>query len=403
MKIKHFDKLQTFYLDAIWKRMSEGRDVPQILVNYAKMVDGEEGYSDPQDFAVELHGKLRDFPPVDPDHGKWRTWGFAVPFHGQPEDVLVPVLLRPEDGQPYEQSLVVEIPGRDAFVICVEKREKVLPSSTINDKLFERAKAMKEREQRDLNRKDYAILKEEIIAAELKKAPVRRVRTYLMLDRDDLHVFTGSQKTAEESTALLRNAISSLPTVPAFTSEVVMCDLFKKILLGKGDHFDVGTYVKMRNDEKEVITIKDADLRGDTRARELLDGTFNILEMEFSYRNRGGVRTWVKMNHKADIKYLGTEEDDDRAGEFGEQYEVGEAGYQSKIAELWVLVHIIRDLHEGFREAGVMVDRAAADVSETGDELDDEHQLRIRTDCDEDPDGEEAEEDEADDDDEWKI
>lgn len=370
MKVKHFDKVQTYLLDAIWQRVQEGRDVPATLVEYANYVDSGNPESMSDVMVERLHQKLREFQPVDPSHGKWRTWGFAVPFHGQPEDIYIANPLEIQGS--YEQALVVNVPGTEALVLCVEKREKVLPSSAINDKVFERAQAMKEREQRDLNRKDYAIIKEEVTASMLNTAPVRRVRTYLMLDRGDLHVFTGSQKAAEECTALLRSALSSLPTVPAFKGEVVVQQLFKEILMTNKTGFDAGSYIKLKNSEsKEVVTFKDGELAGDDRVVDLLDSMFDALEMEFSFLSKSNMRTWVKMNHKADIKYLATQEDDDRSNEFHEQYEVGEGGYQSKMAELWVLVKVLRDLHAAFREAGIMVDRAGNDVfEETGDELD---------------------------------
>lgn len=370
MKVKHFDKVQTYLLDAIWQRVQEGRDVPETLVEYANYVDSGNPESMSDVMIDRLHKKLRDFQPVDPAHGKWRTWGFAVPFHGQPEDIYIANPLEIEGT--YEQSLVVNVPGTEALVLCVEKREKVLPASAINDKVFERAQAMKEREQRDLNRKDYAIIKEEVTASMLTSAPVRRVRTYLMLDRGDLHVFTGSQKAAEECTALLRNALSSMPTVPAFKSEVLMHKLFSDILLTNKTGFDAGSYIKLKNTEsKEVVTFKDGELSGDDRVVDLLTSGFDALEMEFSYLSPSNLRTWVKMNHKSDIKYLATQEDDDRSSEFHEQYEVGEGGYQSKMAELWVLVKVLRELHAVFRDAGIMVDRTSNEFfDETGDELD---------------------------------
>lgn len=368
MRVKGFDKLQHYYLDAVWRRIEDGKDVPATLVEYASMSNVD---ADVEDFLVHLHRQLRDYPAVDPDHGKWRTWGFVVPFNGQP----VEYISNPLGEGVEEQHLAVYLPGTTAIVLCVEKRERVLPSSAINDKLFERAKEMKEREERELTRKDYAILKDEVTAQLLKTAPVRRVRTYVMMDGADLFVFTGSQKAAEETNAIIRMAFSSFPTVPAYQSEVLLQELFKKILRRDQDTLNHGSYVKLRNEEKEVVTVKDGDL-DDERYTDMIDRGFTPIELEFHCVS--GVLNmdiWVKMNHKGDIKALSTAEDDDLTEDFHSQYEVGEAGYQSKIAELWVLHKVIGNLTSTMAGTGVMFDRQGEIKSDTdtGDELDPEH------------------------------
>lgn len=368
MKVKGFDKLQHYYLDAVWRRIEEGKDVAATLEQYVLMNDGK---TDIEDFIVHLHRQLRDYPAIDPDHGKWRTWGFVVPFNGQP----VEYISNPLGEGVEEQHLAVNIPGTTAVILCVEKRERVLPSSAINDKLFERAKEMKEREERELTRKDYAVLKDEVTAQLLKTAPVRRVRTYVMMNRADLFVFTGSQKAAEETNQIIRTAFSSLPTIPAYQSEVLLQDLFKKILRRDQSKLNHGSYVKLRNEDKEVVTVKDGDL-DDERYTDMIDRGFTPIELEF-YCSSGvlNMDIWVKMNHKGDIKALSTAEDDDLTEDFHSQYEVGEAGYQSKIAELWVLHKVIGNMVSIMEDKGVMYDRDAeieAD-SPTGDDLDPEH------------------------------
>lgn len=366
MKLKLFDRFQHYYLDKIWENATAGKDVAATLDRYLLMV---EGSMDVQDFIEQLHLKLREMPAVDPDNGQWRTWGFVVPFHGQPEDVYIANPLALEGTN--EQALAVEIPETGAILLCVEKREKVLPSSAINDALFDRGKAMAEREDRELNRKDWAVLKEEVTAQLLKTAPVRRSRIYVMMDQRDLIVFTSSQKAAEDTTAVMRKCFSSLPTVPAYTNEVKMQEFFKQILRHDDDvdGFLPGTTVKLKSDEGEVVTVKDGEI-DDERYTDLLKRGFGITEMEFDCTTNlpGMQHIWVKMNHKADVKAFSTSAE---AGEdeFEPQYDRGESGFQTKMSELWVLLRAIREFNETMATTGVMVDRKEVNQYDDGDTI----------------------------------
>ena len=366
MKLKLFDRFQHYYLDKIWENATAGKDVAATLDRYLLMV---EGSMDVQDFIEQLHLKLREMPAVDPDNGQWRTWGFVVPFHGQPDDMLKD----PLDGEDeYEPALAVEIHETGAVLICVEKRERVLPSSAINDALFDRGKAMAEREDRELNRKDWAVLKEEVTAQLLKTAPVRRSRIYVMFDQRDLIVFTSSQKAAEDTTAVIRKCFSSLPTVPAYTNEVKMQEFFKQVMKRDKEicaDFQPGTTVKLKSDEGEVVTVKDGEI-DDERYTDLLKRGFVITEMEFDCLSNlpGMQHIWVKMTHKADVKAFSTSADVDE-DEFDVQYERGEAGFQSKMAELWVLRRAIREFNDSMATTGVMVDRKEVNEYDDGDVL----------------------------------
>ena len=368
MKIKLFDRYQHYYLDKIWENASAGKDVPAQLQRYIDLVEGE---IETDLFIRTLHEKLSEHPAVDPDHGQWRTWGFVVPFHGQPEDIYTGINDDTMDAE-YAQALAFEIHETGAILICVEKREKVLPSSAINDKLMDRAKEMAEREERELNRKDYAILKDEVTAALLKTAPVRRSRIYVMLNQMDMIVFTSSQKAAEETNALIRQALSSLPTVPAYTNEVALQEFFKKVM--KRDKevcstFTPGTTVKLRNDEGEVVTVKDGDIN-DERFTGMLKQGFRPTEIELQMRCTlpGMEHIWVKMNHKGDIKSFSTSAEAD-GDEFDTQYERGEAGFQSRMAELWVLRKAICAFNDEMAQTGVMVKRDQVAEMEDGDEI----------------------------------
>lgn len=365
MKLKHFDRFQHYYLDRAWQKFMDEEDVAECLRALITM-------EDPQDTIETLHSRLRDYPAKDPAHGQWRTWGFVPPFHAQPADIYVTNPLETE-GQ-HEQALAIEVTETGALVICIEKRERVLPSSAINDKLFERAQAMKEREQRDLTRKDYAVLKEEVTAALLVNAPVRRSRIYVMFDEKDMLVFTGSQKAAEETNGLIRTAFSSLPTVPSFQNEIILQKFFTSILQHDEEvyeKFKPGAHIKLRNEEGEVITVKDGDLE-DRRYTDLLKQGFVPIELEIDYHhNKPGLEhVFVKMNHKGDVKAFSTSSNgDDSEADFESMYERGEDGLATKMAELWVIVRAVRELLIALYDAGTMLPRTDLSEYQDGDEL----------------------------------
>lgn len=368
MKLKGFDKVQHYLLDAIWKREEEGRDVAATLRKYIEFVDGSD--VSPEDMIEHLHRQLSDRPAIDPDNGQWRTWGFVAPFPGQPEDIYVSNPLEIE-GE-YQQALAVNVHETSTIVLCVEKRERVLPSSAINDKLFDRAKEFKEREDRELTRKDYAVLKDEVTAALLKTAPVRRSRIYVAFRDRDLFVFTGSQKAAEDVTAVIRSAFSSLPTIPAFNNEVVVQQFFKKVLQHDDEVFEkveADGSVKLRNEEGEVITVKDGDL-DDSRYGDLLKQGFVPVELALLIHiNKPGMRLiQVKMNQKGDVKSISTSSEADE-NEFEDMYERGEAGFQTKMAELWVFNRVLGEFIDVTKRHGLTLDRDELDDTETGDEL----------------------------------
>lgn len=366
MKMKHFDKFQHYYLDKIAENASEGKDVAAPLMAILNLREGHIHHVQAIDI---LHDRLKELPAADPAHGQWRTWGFVPPHYAVPEDMYA----GKEDGEDkYVQPLVVEIHECNSLVMCIEKRERVLPSSSINDKLFERAAEMKAREERELNRKDYAILKDEVTAQLLTTAPIRRSRIYVMIDGLDLYVFTGSQKAAEDVTALIRKAFSSLPTVPAYVDKGAMQRFFRSILLREAevsDLFMLGSHLKLVNDEKETISVKDGEL-AEPRYRDLLASGFFPTEMEFRFMSNlpGMENIWAKMNHNGDVKAFSTSAESDDV-DFGQEYDRGDNAFQLWMSELWVMRRAIVAFSTAMYRTGVTVNRSALEDYADGDDI----------------------------------
>lgn len=365
MKVKGLDKFQHYYLDRIAEKDREGHDLPTALSFYANIghkglhINAEERANE---FADIAHRVFSAYRAKDPANGQWRTWGFVNPLIGQPE-----IEIRNHEGEEETtQRLLDVIPGTTAVMLCVEKRERVLPSSSLADKVWERVKAFEEREQRSATKKDWAILKDEVTAAELTKAPIKRSRIWVVLWEWDCYVFTSSQKAAEETNALIRTAFSSWPTIPAYVNEELIQTFFRNVMLrdkSTSGSFIPGDKAILMNSEKEKITVSDSDLEESRYLTLVQEEHFKPTELLFMYYRDEAPRqrVWVKMNKKGDVKSFSlaaAEEGEEDGGEdIKQQKERGSASYDSKIAEVWMLLQSLGVFSGAMQKTGVMLPR----------------------------------------------
>jgi recombination associated protein RdgC len=98
-------------------------------------------------------------------------------------------------------------------LLTLNKEEKILPASVVNDEVAKRAHAIEEKEQRKLRKKEKQELKEQVISVLLPKAFTRSKRTSAYLDTLNglLIVDTPSPTKADEFTATLRQSVGTLP------------------------------------------------------------------------------------------------------------------------------------------------------------------------------------------------
>jgi DNA recombination-dependent growth factor C len=377
MKIKGFDKFQHYYLDRIGQKIHNGDDVPAILDMYFNI--GERGLNlgaeeRAQSFADTAHGKLSAYRAKDPANGSWRTWGFVNPLIGQVEEEL----MDHDRNLEMTQRLLDVVVGTTGILLCVEKRERVLPSSSLADKVWERVQQFEEREGRSATKKDWAILKDEVTAVELTKAPIKRSRIWVLLWENDCYVFTSSQKAAEETNAMIRMAFGSWPTIPAYVSEDALQRFFRDVMLRSKEtrgHFIPGDKAVLMNSEKEKITVVDSDL-DEPRYIDLLNAEhFKPTELLFMFYQDEPVKhkVWAKMNKKGDVKAFSLasveEEGDDGGDDMKQQRERGSAGYDSRVAEIWMLMQGLVAFSAGMYEANVCLPRTELGTVADGDAL----------------------------------
>ncbi|MGL5156097.1 MAG: recombination-associated protein RdgC [Aeromonas veronii] len=240
--------------------------------------------------AIALNKVLATKPAADPGEGLWRSFGFTQPI--------------PVDEEIYgaDPAMAVGIAGTGAVLLCVEIRERVLPSASINDALIERVASFEEKEGRSAGKKDIAMLKDEITARMLKTAPIRRKRVPVLLAHGLCVMFTTSYKLSDDIGALLRKLFGTWPVTPVFTDSLQpwMHGLIydKKLPLDEMNddqlaeqRFYPGENAKLRDkDDDAVITIKDETLTQEgSTAQLLVDRAIGVEEMSLTFYPRGAL------------------------------------------------------------------------------------------------------------------
>ncbi len=102
------------------------------------------------------------------------------------------------------------------IVICARKEEKILPSPVIKQELQAKIERLEGEQHRKLKKTEKDTLKDEVLHSLLPRAFSRFNQTFLWIDtvNDLIMVDAASAKRAEDTLALLRKSLGSLPVVP---------------------------------------------------------------------------------------------------------------------------------------------------------------------------------------------
>ncbi|HEI8867355.1 recombination-associated protein RdgC [Serratia sp. AKBS12] len=102
------------------------------------------------------------------------------------------------------------------IVICARKEEKILPSPVIKQELQAKIDKLEGEQHRKLKKTEKDALKDEVLHSLLPRAFSRFNQTYMWIDTVNglIMVDAASAKRAEDTLALLRKSLGSLPVVP---------------------------------------------------------------------------------------------------------------------------------------------------------------------------------------------
>ncbi|WP_085336565.1 recombination-associated protein RdgC [Serratia marcescens] len=102
------------------------------------------------------------------------------------------------------------------IVICARKEEKILPSPVIKQELQAKIERLEAEQHRKLKKTEKDALKDEVLHSLLPRAFSRFNQTFMWIDtvNDLIMVDAASAKRAEDTLAMLRKSLGSLPVVP---------------------------------------------------------------------------------------------------------------------------------------------------------------------------------------------
>ncbi|WP_101775419.1 recombination-associated protein RdgC [Pasteurella oralis] len=115
------------------------------------------------------------------------------------------------------------------LLLVAHKEEKILPAQVVNAELEQRVTQLEQKENRKLKKVEKQTLQDDVIAGLLPRAFSKSQQTALWIDTENnlIYVDCASSKRAEDTLALLRKSLGSLPVVPlAFANEpsLIMTD-----------------------------------------------------------------------------------------------------------------------------------------------------------------------------------
>lgn len=109
------------------------------------------------------------------------------------------------------------------ILLCIKKEEKILPSTVIKETLQEKIEKLESEQGVKLRKTEKATLKDEVIHSLLPRAFSKYSQTQIWIDLDKQRIIVdaSSSKRAEDSLALLRKTLGSLPVIPLHTEQPV--------------------------------------------------------------------------------------------------------------------------------------------------------------------------------------
>lgn len=118
--------------------------------------------------------------------------------------------------QPLKGSELHHFAQGKQILLVSHKEDKLLPANVVKQETENRIAELEEKEQRKLKKTEKQAIKDDVMAMLLPRAFSKHQFTALWLDLEQqlIYVDSASSKRAEDSLALLRKTLGSLPVVP---------------------------------------------------------------------------------------------------------------------------------------------------------------------------------------------
>ncbi|VEI74125.1 Recombination-associated protein rdgC [Mannheimia haemolytica] len=117
---------------------------------------------------------------------------------------------------PLAGSDLLHFSQANQFLLISHKEDKLLPANVVKAETEQRIAELEEKEARKLKKTEKQAVKDQVVSALLPRAFSKHQFTALWLDLDNqlVYVDAASSKRAEDTLALLRKTLGSLPVVP---------------------------------------------------------------------------------------------------------------------------------------------------------------------------------------------
>jgi recombination associated protein RdgC len=195
------------------------------------------------------------------------------------------------------------VSGRLFFTAQIQ--EKILPASVVNDHLTEKLDEIENAEGRRPGRKEREQLKEDIRAALLPKAfhKTKRVSAWIDPRNNWLIVNASSEKTADDFTAQLREALESLSILPfaksATGAELLTQWYFEPEERPEGCELEAELDLSMAQDSTVKAKYKNLDLEA-PEIKQSLESGMRIRQMAMAFEEQ----CQFVINEKLQIKRI---------------------------------------------------------------------------------------------------
>lgn len=186
------------------------------------------------------------------------------------------------------ESLFHAVNGQ--VILCAKKEEKILPPAVISQELQKKIEKLEGEQHRKLKKTEKDSLKDEVLQSLLPRAFSRFTNTLLWIDTDNslIIVNAASSKRAEDTLALLRKSLGSLPVVPLTMENPIELTLTEWVRSGQppaGFTLQDEAQLKAILEEGGVISCKKQDLCGDEIATNIEAGKL-VTKLALEWRER---------------------------------------------------------------------------------------------------------------------
>lgn len=176
---------------------------------------------------------------------------------------------------PVSQTLAHQANGQ--YLLTVQKQEKILPGKVVKQHLDARVAKLENEQGRKLKKNEKDSLKDEVLHSLLPRAFTKDSRTQLWIDIANglIVVDASSGKRAEDTLALLRKSLGSLPVVPLTIEspvEMTMTEWVRSGVVPKGFLIGDAAELKAILADGGIAKVKKQDLITDEIATHIEAG-----------------------------------------------------------------------------------------------------------------------------------